>query len=1037
MAELRTSIVIGARAQEALKALADVRRGLQEIVASANQGDASGGLGRTRAGVESISRELTRARQLLVAFQGAQALAGTVRQAFATADAYATLAARLKLATQGNEEYARAFAAIGRIADQNNAGLAETAQTYTRIAGTLRNLGASQADTLNLVEAVTLSLRISGATAEEAGSALLQFGQGLQSNFQGDEFRAITENAPRLLTAVAEGLKVPVEQLKSLSTQGKLTADVVAGSLVKSLEKLRAEAEGLPLTVGGAFQQLQNAAFRYVGSVDQARGTSVSAASAVKLLADNFKLVADALTVIAGIVAAGAIGRLVAAVAGLSAAGGGAAAVFGRLLALLGGPVGMGAALASVAGGFALFGGEARKALKPTEERVAELRKEIAELKKELNLPGAKPAQKTRLEQLKDDRERALADAQAFTGEFDTGANAVASIDRAIEAEERALANLKREQAERDQLREVKSTRIREAPKSEKDALAGLKTRFTIDDEFEQQAKDISLTFAAQQERLARELDQAIEKGDKRAASRIRKDIDTATLRQAAGFAALRKAREKDLAGLEDPVRLPQLKQQYDAAVVLLRDRIEREKAALELGLRENAISIANYFEQRRIFADQESEAEVARLTKERDREAAHIAELQRRREKTQKGSAAREQFDEAIFASSQKVLQANTEIQIAQSKRLAEGRRLAFEQTEAERALADQLAEVRDRLLDLQGAAGGDAARERLTRQFRVLREQLTTAGNREGLAQVDKLIDTEAQLAELRRFEERFNATLARMATAEQSLNVRRQAGLLTEAQARQELLQLYRDTGAEVEGLIAPMEALARAVGNPESVNRVAQMKNRVLELQSAVDQVAVEINGAVRDSFQGLFEDIARGAKSAKDIMLDFVRSVEQAISRIAARELADSLFGGGAKDGGIGGIIGGLFKRKSAAPAVAASFPLNEESLFGFLHTGGIVGAPTIRRAVSPLAFLGAPRFHLGGVLGLAPNEVPIVGKAGEEMLTEQDPRHRRNGGLAPGVTMIIQTPDAGSFRQSRSQIEADMGMAMARARRNL
>jgi len=67
------------------------------------------------------------------------------------------------------------------------------------------------------------------------------------------------------------------------------------------------------------------------------------------------------------------------------------------------------------------------------------------------------------------------------------------------------------------------------------------------------------------------------------------------------------------------------------------------------------------------------------------------------------------------------------------------------------------------------------------------------------------------------------------------------------------------------------------------------------------------------------------------------------------------------------------------------------------------HTGGFVGSSRVgsgnrTRRVSPAVFAGAQRFHSGGMIGLAPGEVPIIAKQGEEMLTRDDPRHMLNGG---------------------------------------
>lgn len=66
------------------------------------------------------------------------------------------------------------------------------------------------------------------------------------------------------------------------------------------------------------------------------------------------------------------------------------------------------------------------------------------------------------------------------------------------------------------------------------------------------------------------------------------------------------------------------------------------------------------------------------------------------------------------------------------------------------------------------------------------------------------------------------------------------------------------------------------------------------------------------------------------------------------------------------------------------------------------HSGGVVGEGGMSRGVSPAAFVGAPRYHSGGIAGLAPDEVPAILRKREEVLTKDDPRHRDN--LRPAST---------------------------------
>ena len=66
----------------------------------------------------------------------------------------------------------------------------------------------------------------------------------------------------------------------------------------------------------------------------------------------------------------------------------------------------------------------------------------------------------------------------------------------------------------------------------------------------------------------------------------------------------------------------------------------------------------------------------------------------------------------------------------------------------------------------------------------------------------------------------------------------------------------------------------------------------------------------------------------------------------------------------------------------------------------FFHDGGVVGKGGSRKKVSGGAgsWIGAPKFHGGGGLGLKPDEYKAVLQRGEEVLTEDNPRHINNVG---------------------------------------
>lgn len=101
-----------------------------------------------------------------------------------------------------------------------------------------------------------------------------------------------------------------------------------------------------------------------------------------------------------------------------------------------------------------------------------------------------------------------------------------------------------------------------------------------------------------------------------------------------------------------------------------------------------------------------------------------------------------------------------------------------------------------------------------------------------------------------------------------------------------------------------------------------------------------------------------------------------------------------------------------------------------------LHAGGVVGAPGPGRAVPMLAFAGAPRMHNGGWAGLRPDEVPAILQRGERVLSRREAAGY-GGASAPIVNVTINARDAESFRQSRTQIAADIARAVSLGRRGM
>jgi tape measure domain-containing protein len=228
-------------------------------------------------------------------------IGGGLVQIVQLSDEYTKLTSQLRLATDSTASYASAYADVKRISSEAQSELAGTGVLYAKIAKGTKELGIGQKAVADITEVVSLSLKVSAASGEEAASAQLQLAQAFASGaLRGEEFNAVNEAAPRLMQALAEGMGVPIGALKQMASEGLITSEVMAQVLPKSLEQLRQEATQVQ-TISGAFQVLKNNVLEFTATNAQANGSVAAVTGAINLLANNLTLLTGALTTVTAV----------------------------------------------------------------------------------------------------------------------------------------------------------------------------------------------------------------------------------------------------------------------------------------------------------------------------------------------------------------------------------------------------------------------------------------------------------------------------------------------------------------------------------------------------------------------------------------------------------------------------------------------------------------------------------------------------------------------------------------------------------------
>lgn len=206
----------------------------------------------------------------------------TVAALMRYADTAKNLASQLRLVTSSSEELRVVQEQLFRLAQGSRSDYEATVSLYARLARSGKDLGLSQEALLKVTETVNKAFVVSGTSGQEASNAIRQLAQGLAAGaLRGDEFNSVSEQAPRLLQAVADYLKMNVGQLRAFAAEGKITADVLIRALLASAEKINGEFLKMGVTIGAAGIVLRNSLIKAVGELDAKLGASDAIASGI------------------------------------------------------------------------------------------------------------------------------------------------------------------------------------------------------------------------------------------------------------------------------------------------------------------------------------------------------------------------------------------------------------------------------------------------------------------------------------------------------------------------------------------------------------------------------------------------------------------------------------------------------------------------------------------------------------------------------------------------------------------------------------
>ena len=175
-------------------------------------------------------------------------------------------------------------------------------------------------------------------------------------------------------------------------------------------------------------------------------------------------------------------------------------------------------------------------------------------------------------------------------------------------------------------------------------------------------------------------------------------------------------------------------------------------------------------------------------------------------------------------------------------------------------------------------------------------------------------------------------------------------------------------YEDYKKQIEQVYDNMVKKADETALATSKKMEDGFKRSFIGLKKEVDDLATLAESTVINAFHSMEDTLVSFVTTGKMNISDLVNSIVQDFAKLAMRQAVTQ-------------------------PLMAS---LSAYMGFGAAHTGGIVGADTLKTTyASPAVFSGAPKFHKGGIVG---DEVPIIAKRGEGVFTKEQMKALGDGG---------------------------------------
>ncbi|MBB1606551.1 MULTISPECIES: tape measure protein [unclassified Pseudomonas] len=272
---------VEAKTEALLNAEKDVSKSMEKMSSEMDKADKS---------ADNLNTGLSKLAKAI----GAVIAASALRDMAAMVQKYQEMADRVRLATSSTQEFNTVQARLLQTANGTYRSLQEAQELYIRTADSLRSLGYTTAQAMDVQDSLSYAFVTNATSADRAGAAIDAFSKSINTGkVAADQWETISSAVPTVINQIAAASGKSAAQVRALGAAGKLTATDLSEGLRKALDENAKAAAGMTNNLVDAGVRTKTALTQVLVSIEDQTGALDTLTNGIIAAADavlNFGL---------------------------------------------------------------------------------------------------------------------------------------------------------------------------------------------------------------------------------------------------------------------------------------------------------------------------------------------------------------------------------------------------------------------------------------------------------------------------------------------------------------------------------------------------------------------------------------------------------------------------------------------------------------------------------------------------------------------------------------------------------------------------